>query len=209
MSDLVMNGKSKVSGGEYEEVRIDGISTVDGDLTCDIMEVDGICELNGNVRVKGKADTDGIITISGSLDAEYLDIDGTCKIYGNLNSEEMEVDGVLAVTGNITAENAKLTGGLSLDGTFNAGSLELKFYNSPKIKEIVGGRIHITHGTNVRHLKAELIEGDEISIERSKVKVVRGDNITIGESCTVDKVEYRSSLSIHPKSKVKEKIKLE
>lgn len=207
MSDLVMNGKSKVLGGEYEEVRIDGISTVDGDLTCDLMEVDGICDLNGNVRVKGKADIDGIITISGNLDTEHLDMDGTCKIYGNLNSEEMKVDGILAVTGNVTAENVRLTGGLSLDGTFNAGSFELKFYNSPRVKEIVGGKISITHGTNVRHLRAELIEGDEISIERSKVKVVRGDNVVIGEGCTVDRVEYRSGLVIHPKANVKEKIK--
>lgn len=191
MNDLRLDGKSKVSGGTFEEVRINGISTIKDDLICERMNADGICEFDGNVRVKGKAD-----------------IDGVCKIYGDLDTEDLDLDGTLSITGNATAENARIKGFIEVSGTFNAGSLDLEFYGSPRVKEIVGGRIHILRGTKTRYLRAELIEGDDVCIERSKVKVVRGDAVVIGENCDVDRVEYRSELSIHPKAKVKEQVKL-
>jgi cytoskeletal protein CcmA (bactofilin family) len=191
MSNLILNGKSKASGGTFEEVKIDGLSSIKGDLVCDTMEADGICEFNGNVRVNGKAE-----------------IDGVCKIYGDMDTEDLDVDGVLSVKGSVTAENARLNGTPLIEGTFNIGSLDLKFYNSPRVKEVVGGRIHIRHGTNTRYFKAELVEGDDIYLERSKIKVVRGDSVVIGEGCTVDRAEYRSELNIRPKAVVKERIKL-
>ncbi|MDR0508900.1 MAG: polymer-forming cytoskeletal protein [Candidatus Methanoplasma sp.] len=191
MSNLVLNGKSNMSGGTFEEVDVDGVITIKGDLICDTMEVDGIFKVRGNTHIK-----------------EKMEVDGVCKIFGDLNAENMDIEGVLTVYGNVTAESAKIEGAIKLDGTFNVGLLDLKFFNSPDIKEIVGGKIHIRNGTKRWYFKAELIEGDDVHVERSKVKLIRGDNVIIGAGCTVDRVEYRSGLEIHPKSRVKEKIVL-
>jgi cytoskeletal protein CcmA (bactofilin family) len=184
-------GKSTVSGGIFEKVKIDGVLSVDGDLICDTMELNGVCDLKGNVSVRGKADMDGVCKISGDLDA-----DGIC------------MDGQLSVSGNATAENAKIDAAFNVDGTFNVGSLDLKFHYKSVIKEVVGGKMRIYRGIGTATFRAELIEGDEVDIENSDVKVIRGDNVTIGKGCTVDKVEYSDVLNVHPKAKVKEKIKL-
>ncbi|MCL2031922.1 MAG: hypothetical protein FWH45_00910 [Methanomassiliicoccaceae archaeon] len=190
MNDLIINGKSKVSGGTFGEVRMDGISSVEGDLVCDTMELNGTCRFKGNVRISGRAE-----------------IDGVCKVSGDMDTEDLDLDGCLTVAGGLTAENARLNGALTVNGTFNVGTLDMKFHGSSKVKEVVGGRIRIYHGKSTRYFRAELIEGDDIDIERSKIKVVIGDNVTIGAGCTVERVEYSGGLEIHPKASVKEKIK--
>ena len=191
MNNLTLDGRSSVSGGTYEGVDVDGLSKINGDLTCDKADIDGVCKVRGNVRVQGRVRADGV-----------------WKIYGNLDAEDIDVEGVLSVFGDATAESAKIEGALKVEGTFNVGQLDLKFFNAPKIKEIVGGKIHIRNGTRRRRFKAELIEGDEVLVQRAKVKVVRGDNVVIGAGCTVDRVEYRSRLDVHPKAVVKEKVEL-
>jgi cytoskeletal protein CcmA (bactofilin family) len=191
MNDLNMNGKGNVSGGTYSEVRMDGISAVEGNIECDILELNGICVFEGDVRVKGKAD-----------------IDGVCEINGDLEAEDLTVDGVLTISGDMSAENAAFEGKLTLKGMMNIGCLKMKLRGSSKIKEAVGGKITILHGKGRGYFRADLVEGDVIDLERSKVKIVRGDVVTIGKGCTVDKVEYRSKLDVHPKADVREKSKL-
>ncbi|MDR2698776.1 MAG: hypothetical protein LBB30_03765 [Candidatus Methanoplasma sp.] len=192
MNDFEMKGKSSMSGGTFGAVRVDGILSVKGDLTCSTLEMNGSCRMNGSLRISGKADIDGVCRISGDMDAEDIDLDGR-----------------LTVAGDMTSENARLNGSLSVGGTLNIGSLDLKLHGSSKIKEAVGGRIVIRHSKGAGYFRADLVEGDEIDIERSKIKVVRGDKVVIGKDCTADRIEYRSSLDVHPKAAVKEKIKLD
>ena len=208
MSNLILNGRTTAPGGTFEEVSIDGLPTIVGDLSCDMMKADGVGKLRGNLTVKGKADIDGVFNVYGNMDVEDLDLDGTFKVFGDLNAERMEVEGLLKVSRNVTAENIKLTGFVSIKETLNAGSLDITFYNSPNVKEVVGGRIYIRRGSTTRRFRAELIEGDEISIEWSIAGTVRGDSVTIGEGCKIGRVEYRSDLDIHPKAVVKERVKL-
>jgi len=196
MNNLIINGMSDASGGVFDEVRIDGISSIKGDLTCDLMGVDGICTIMGSVRVNGRTDIDGI-----------------CKISGDLDAEEMEVDGRLLVSGSSTAEKAALKGEFVTEGTVNIGELDLKFHGSSRAKEVVGSKIRISHGSGAicsgtRYFRADLIEGDDISLERSKINTVRGDRVVIGKGCEIGKVEYKGELTVHPKSVVKEKVEL-
>lgn len=63
-------------------------------------------------------------------------------------------------------------------------------------------------------LFANIIEADEISLENSEVKVVRGKNIKIGKGCYVESLEYSESIEIDEDSivgeikNISEKIKL-
>ena len=43
-------------------------------------------------------------------------------------------------------------------------------------------------------LTTELIEGDEIYLENTNAKIVRGNNITIGEGCNIGLIEYRGEI---------------
>lgn len=39
----------------------------------------------------------------------------------------------------------------------------------------------------------EIIKGDDIFLEYTKAKVVRGNNIIIGSNCEIDLIEYKNN----------------
>ena len=57
-------------------------------------------------------------------------------------------------------------------------------------------------------LTTELIEGDEIYLENTNAKIVRGNNITIGEGCNIGLIEYSGEINISSESIVKEQKKI-
>jgi hypothetical protein len=57
--------------------------------------------------------------------------------------------------------------------------------------------------------RSDLIEGDDIDLRFSQVKLVRGHNVTIGKGCRIDKVEYTGSLNIIDNGVVKEEVRYE
>jgi cytoskeletal protein CcmA (bactofilin family) len=42
-------------------------------------------------------------------------------------------------------------------------------------------------------LEAEIIEGDEIMLENTTAKIVRGNNVMLGAGCDIGTVEYKSN----------------
>ena len=55
-----------------------------------------------------------------------------------------------------------------------------------------------------RELTTNLIEGDEIYLQNTNAKIVRGINITIGEGCNIGLVEYSGEIIISSESIVRE-----
>ncbi|GBC75956.1 hypothetical protein HRbin07_00148 [bacterium HR07] len=53
-------------------------------------------------------------------------------------------------------------------------------------------------------LEADTIEGDEIFLENTKARVVRGKKVQIGEGCEIESVEYSESFEVAPGARVKE-----
>jgi len=49
-------------------------------------------------------------------------------------------------------------------------------------------------------LNTELIEGDDIYIQNTNVKIVRGNNITIGTGCNVALIEYKGEINVSDES---------
>ena len=93
--------------------------------------------------------------------------------------------------------------------------LEKKHINFEKVSSnlISLGLLSIRKYTESK-LFANIIEADEISLENSEVKVVRGKNIKIGKGCYVESLEYSESIEIDEDSivgeikNISEKIKL-
>lgn len=52
------------------------------------------------------------------------------------------------------------------------------------------------------------IEGDTIRLDHVQARTVSGDNVTIGDYCIIDRVEYISNIDVSPKASVKELIQL-
>jgi cytoskeletal protein CcmA (bactofilin family) len=100
-----------------------------------------------------------------------------------------------------------MKGVFTVEGLLNAGSVEMKTHSKCRIKEIGGEKIDIRRGTGsvVKRLigafylpsdffegvlYVDTIEGDDIYVEHTSAKTIRGTNVVIGPGCHIDHVEY-------------------
>jgi hypothetical protein len=57
-------------------------------------------------------------------------------------------------------------------------------------------------------LDTETIEGDDIYLEYTRVKVVRGSNVKIGKGCEIELVEYENNFQQDREAKVNDSKKI-
>lgn len=221
LSDLRINGHGSASGGKYNSVNINGSGKIDGDLECIYLKINGQCNLNGNVTAD-QLRVNGNNSIKGNLEVNKMKINGTTDIKGNLSAEKAETYGSISVEGDCNAEFFKIEGTFGIDGLLNADELELRLHGSSRAGEIGGSKITIKRKGKYdifglkgmimpfgagKELITETIEGDEIYLENTQAKVVRGDTIELGPGCEIELVEYNSSFKMHNESSVTEQRK--
>jgi cytoskeletal protein CcmA (bactofilin family) len=204
IGDLKINGSGSSAGGKYNSVIINGNGKIEGDLECIYLKINGQGNVNGNVKADS-VKVNGNNSIKGDLRAEKVKINGTADINGNLSIEKAETYGSIRVDGDCNAEFFKIEGTFEIEGLLNAGELELSLYGPSKAHEIGGEKITVKRkgkydflglryliGSN-KELTAESIEGDEIYLENTQAKVVRGNNVELGPNCKIELVEYKNS----------------
>jgi cytoskeletal protein CcmA (bactofilin family) len=215
ITDLKINGHGSSAGGKYDSVVINGHGKIDGDLDCVYLKVNGHCTVNGDVK-SDSVKVHGNSLIKGNLRAKKAQIHGTADIGGNVSVDKAETYGSINVDGDCNAEIFKIDGTFTIKGLLNAGELELSLYGSSGAREIGGekitvkrkGKYHflglkdlIMPGGN-KELTAETIEGDDIYLENTQVKIVRGNNVELGSGCEIELVEYKNSFKQNEKAEV-------
>jgi cytoskeletal protein CcmA (bactofilin family) len=224
--DLVISGTGSASGGLYDLVKISGTGKVHGDIDCNDMAIYGTATMEGNVKAKA-VHISGKARITGSLKTEHVKIHGSarmggdvqCKQFdchgsanvgGNLSADEVHIHGEAAIKGGCDAEQFKARGEFSIGGLLNAGTIQIKPFGHCQAKEIGGERIEVKL-QGITFLKkllfhfgltAESIEGDEIYLEYTSAKAVRGNRVTIGPGCDIEVVEYQDEFQCDPGAKV-------
>ncbi len=108
-------------------------------------------------------------------------------------------------------------GKINIKGLLSVDNIEIILQRRSNITEIGGEKLSVRKEDkgifsnlffNSRYiLIVEEIEADEIYLEYTKCKVVRGNNIIIGEGCNIEKIEYNNELEVNEKSIVKENCK--
>jgi len=190
-----IEGVGTIKGGVYGELRVDGVCTIEGDLTAESLKINGVCSCSGDVTAK-LFNCDGVLTVSGNLRAGVADIDGVCTVNGSkVEADQIDCDGVLSVEGEISADI------IEADGKINA-------------YEIVGDRIRVkSYWKNHGPLRAlfkigekfstiDLIEGTNIELRGVRAKSVSGQNVRIGKNCEIDRVDASGELNVHPSARV-------
>ena len=230
LSDIKVSGSSKICGGKYNEVKISGSTKIDGDIECNYYKCSGSSTAKGNVKAKivgisgstkieGNLDTEEI-TISGSshilgnVIAKEIKISGSSEIGGNLHTEDIQISGSTSINGDCEAENFHAKGSFTIGGLLNAGNIDIEMYGICRVKEIGGENIKVKLGaanlfsrminlfTNSARLVTGVIEGDDIYLENTDAKMVRGNNVTIGSNCNIEMVEYRNEVNISENSEI-------
>jgi cytoskeletal protein CcmA (bactofilin family) len=214
IGDLKINGQSSAAGGKYNAVIINGEGRIEGDLDCINLKINGKCSMNGNLKADS-VNVNGEASIKGDLEAEKAKIHGTADIEGNLSVDKAETYGIISVAGDCNAEIFKIGGTFAIEGLLNAGELELSLYGSSRAREIGGEKITVKRKGKYdllglksmiigrgKGLTVETIEGDDIYLEDTKAKVVRGNNIELGPGCEIELVEYKENFKQGEKAEV-------
>ncbi|ASW43190.1 polymer-forming cytoskeletal protein [Clostridium isatidis] len=229
---LNINGIGDIVAGEYANIEISGIANMQGDIRADSIEVDGKVKAFGNVKAD-EIEINGHVTSEGKIEANFLDISGYFKGIDNASGEKLKVNGRIKsknisfkdislvgemfVENNCEAEDFYAEGKINIKGLLSADNIEIILQRRSNITEIGGEKLSVRKEDkgifsnlffNSRYiLIVEEIEADEIYLEYTKCKVVRGNNINIGEGCNIEKIEYKNKLEINEKSIVKENYK--
>ncbi len=233
--DLKIFGVGNASGGEFNEVAINGQGDIEGNLTCTKFSLNGEGTINGSLKVHDGSIL-GTSTIKGSLDADRFNIFGTARVDGNAAVKDLTIDGTVTVQSGVTcdtltlrgsttihgdcnAESLECKGSFTIDGLLNAGKIDITLYGSTKAKEIGGENVRVRKQSGPianmvnallqkldfqQRLVTDTIEGDEVVLEFTKARIVRGNYVRLGQGCEIDLVEYKGTLDQAPGAIVKE-----
>lgn len=194
--NIKVMGEGSSSGGDYEKISITGNGKVLGDVTAKKARVIGDCRFQGNaafdlLHLTGKG------KIEGDLISQELKVTGDLTVRQNLKGNSLQMRGFVTAGGNVDFESMDIKGGFHVEGFLNVGELVINLQlATSRAREIGGERIAIKSRSlfnSARTLEAELIEGDQIYLEYTTAKIVRGNNIEIGPGCNIELVEYRTS----------------
>lgn len=216
ISDLKINGHGSSTGGKYNSVVINGNGSINGDLECVYLRINGQGNVKGNVKSES-VKVNGSNSIKGNLRAEKVKVNGMAHIEGNLSVEEAETYGNINISGDCNAEIFRVDGMFAVEGLLNAGELKLNLHGPSRVREIGGENITVKKmgrfglrglkgfirpfGHN-KGLDADVIEGDNVYLENTQAKVVRGNKIELGPDCEIELVEYKDSFKQDKKADV-------
>lgn len=222
LMDLKIYGQGSSAGGKFKDVIIKGAGQIGGDVECVNYKIYGNGELEGNlnadiVKIKGQSE------FGADLTTRTIKVQGELQIQGDLYADESVVTGNLKSEGDLNAELCKIEGGFDIKGLLNADVLNVNMHWPCKVGEIGGTEIKIKNEDKLNFLgiknliksnsdsgllTVNTVEADEIYLESTHAKVVRGNNITIGPECKIDLVEYKESYKSDENSSVKKHEKI-
>jgi len=216
---VVISGAGKIVGKvKANRVSLAGACKIVGAVTAQKFDAAGAWKVSGDVQSE-QFKAAGAGSIEGSVQAQEFSNGGTIKIAKNLRAQRARFGGVLAAGGDVEASELRGRGAFRIDGLLAADQLELELDERSWAREIGGERITVRKresfwgwlarwwGRQIK-LSAETIEADEIYLEATVAKTVRGKRVTLGPECRIERVEYSESLHIDPKSVVKEQMRL-
>jgi cytoskeletal protein CcmA (bactofilin family) len=219
--DLKISGSGKINGDiTSEEFKCSGSSKIEGNIQAKEITVSGSTKIEGSVTA-AEMSVSGSSRISEDLTCKEFSSSGSTKIEGKVHGGELRSYGALKVEKECEVETFISRGGVTINGLLSADKVDIKLSHESFIKEIGGEIIEVKneHSSNLikqvvnffmqrdDYLRSDLIEGDEIYLEHTRSKLVRGKNIVIGENCEIDTVEYSGTIDITDGSKVGNTIK--
>ncbi len=218
--ELKTAGSCRVSGDvRAERIKTAGSCTIEGDVHADEVKIAGTQSVEGSLKSK-EITSAGSLKVSEDVEAEKFLSRGGFEIGGLLSAEEIKIElgsGTVTEIGGTRIEvrrRGRAFWGWRLSPKRERGVrvmvLEDIFEEIGRIGEevtrAVGEGLEHAFGWSYSpgYLEADTIEGDEIFLENTKARVVRGKKIQIGEGCEIESVEYSDSLEIAPGAQVKE-----
>lgn len=194
MKEFRIEGLGIISKGEFETLKIDGVSTCKNDMKA------------ANIQISG------VLNCTGAVDAGELYCKGIAEFKSNIRAVKMQVEGVVSNTGGSKIEAGEIicTGIITTKGEISADIINAE--GCIEADEIVGDQIRIYSHYRTPKLiaflnrvksKARMIEATTIDLRGVSAKVVNGRDITIGPACHIEHLDCSGSLYIDESSVVR------
>ncbi|MDW7656895.1 MAG: hypothetical protein SCM11_06945 [Bacillota bacterium] len=198
-----------------------GSTRIDGDA-----EIIENCDCSGSIHVGGsftggKLDCSGSVQVGGSINRGSVDSSGSLKVGHDLKGTSVDTSGRIEIGGDCEVESFESSGMVNIKGLLNADRIEIRLGGrDSNIREVGGDHITVRRseantflglfrsspGSGM--LVVDSIEGDDITLENTRAKIVRGSKINIGSGCEIDLVEYSDTCMVDANSKVGKRNKL-
>ena len=214
--DVKIDGMGTISEGKYKNIKINGMATIKGETEADYIKIDGKAKSLGKIKCE-ELKVDGYFTsyddinintncvvngyqeVKGSIKGKYLELNGRLSTEKEINFDKVKVNGELITSGDCQCGEFYLDGKANILGLLSGDNLELNISRVNEIKEIGGEKLSVKRSESSftflffsKERKGKLIcneiEADEIYLEHTECKVVRGRDIEIGDGCIIDTV---------------------
>jgi cytoskeletal protein CcmA (bactofilin family) len=222
--NVKINGSGKITGDlECKEFIINGSGEVIGKIEAEKLRINGSGHIVGDVKAK-ELKVNGSANLGGTVSGGNISVSGSADIKSGLDMQNVKISGSVKIGGDCNAERFESNGVFDISGLLNADEVDARLYwHRSRAKEIGGGKIIVglgnstglsvlkaifTLGLHNPGLDADSIEGDEINLENTTARVVRGNNVTIGRGCDIGLVEYKGIYQKNGDAKVAEERKL-
>ncbi len=222
--NVTIKGVGTVDGDlEAVDFHCQGVASIHGKISARTLHVQGEASINGPLKTT-HAHLSGQASVHGEIETKSLRVEGLTNIHGGLAAEDVYLRGAVEVQGDCKAETFTGKGTFRVGGLLNAGSLEVALYGPSHAREIGGEHIVIRKSEFfglrrflrsifpaapfVGRLTADIIEGDEVRLESTKARIVRGNDVIIGPECEIDLVEYRNRFERTSDTSVREQRKV-
>jgi len=223
-------GSCRVKGEvRAEELRTTGSCAIDGAVSVDTFKCSGSQRVDDSVNA-GYVKISGSIRASGNLETDKFVSEGSFKVEGLLSGDEIAIHlGGNCQAEEIGGERIEVRSGACRSFHLNEGSehADRRTWDDPWTSREKSHGIDVDLRTMTREmsklgsklgnlglsmtgigshgtLRADAIEGDEIYLESTKAKLVRGKRILIGPGCEIDRVEYEDEIRVHTEAEVAE-----
>ncbi|MDI3311691.1 MAG: polymer-forming cytoskeletal protein [Thermoanaerobacterium sp.] len=218
LNDLIGSGVGDSAGGKYRNVIISGVMGVKGDVECTDFKCSGVSKVDGSI----KADSilvSGVNNVNGDIKCKELTVEGSLNVAHGVSAEKVQIYGVFKVNDDLNSEIFISRGGFTINGLLNAENIDIRLFVKCKVREIGGQSINVCRdNTNSikffekiletfsmpQRLIVDTVEGDDIYIEYTNAKIVRGKNVKIGPGSNIDIVEYKDKFEKDDNANVKE-----
>lgn len=229
--DIQAAGAGTIATGAYRSVNISGSATLTGDIDCIDLKVSGAANGNGTLHSENITVL-GILDYRGDVDAGEMRVSGTATTRAlkirevhttgtlstsSLSATSVDLLGHLRVEGDLEAERFTAMGLFTVVGLLNAGVVDVTLGGKCTANEIGGEAIVVRTGVGPikkfvtslipgmeMRLWAGTIEGDDVRLESTTARVVRGKTVVIGSECKIDLVEYTGEYTVAPDAVVGE-----
>ena len=159
----------------------------------------------------------GSLSCGGDMVADgKIDCAGRVKCKGSIKCNELTLSGCADVGADIQADCVEVHGSVSCGKQLKAEKIEIKADGGTEIDGVCGGQIKIGLSKPKSFFKKlplirkafkgvyvkTCVEGKDVALDYVRCPKVVGENVTLGDECEIELVQYTESLQISPKAKV-------